>query len=48
MKETEKLRVLFPHSIEHDGEHAEEFRDWAERAGDCSEGTHPELEPATN
>jgi hypothetical protein len=33
MKETEKLRVLLPHWIEHNGEHAGEFREWAERAG---------------
>ena len=29
----EKLRVLLPHWIEHNGEHAKEFRGWAERAG---------------
>lgn len=33
MKETDKLRVLIPHWIEHNGEHAGEFRTWAERAG---------------
>lgn len=33
MKETEKLRVLLPHWIEHNGEHAGEFRDWAQKAG---------------
>ena len=33
MKEIEKLRVLLPHWIEHNGEHAGEFREWAERAG---------------
>ena len=33
MKETDKLRVLLPHWIEHNGEHAGEFRAWAERAG---------------
>ena len=33
MNETEKLRVLLPHWIEHNGEHASEFRDWADRAG---------------
>jgi hypothetical protein len=33
MKEIEKLRVLLPHWIEHNGEHAGEFRKWAERAG---------------
>jgi hypothetical protein len=29
----EKLRVLLPHWIEHNAEHAAEFRQWAERAG---------------
>jgi hypothetical protein len=33
MEETDKLRVLLPHWIEHNGEHAQEFRGWAERAG---------------
>jgi hypothetical protein len=33
MGEFEKLRVLLPHWIEHNGEHAGEFREWAERAG---------------
>jgi len=33
MDEIEKLRVLLPHWIEHNGEHAGEFRAWAERAG---------------
>lgn len=33
MEERKKLRILLPHWIEHNGEHAGEFRDWAERAG---------------
>jgi hypothetical protein len=33
VEETEKLRVLLPHWIEHNGEHAGEFREWAQRAG---------------
>lgn len=33
MEEVEKLRVLIPHWIEHNGEHAEEFRRWAGRGG---------------
>jgi hypothetical protein len=33
MDEIEKLRVLLPHWIEHNGEHAEEFREYAEQAG---------------
>ncbi len=36
MQETDKLRVLIPHWIEHNEEHAEEFRVWAARAGDVS------------
>ena len=36
MKEINKLRVLIPHWIEHNIEHADEFRDWAERAGDAA------------
>lgn len=35
MEETEKLRVLLPHWIEHNGEHAGEFREWAGRAGEA-------------
>lgn len=27
----DKLRILLPHWIEHNSEHAEEFRQWAER-----------------
>jgi hypothetical protein len=33
MSETDKLRVLLPHWIEHNGEHAWEFRKYAEQAG---------------
>ena len=33
MREIDKLRVLLPHWIEHNGEHCGEFRDWADRAG---------------
>jgi hypothetical protein len=33
MKETEKLRVLLPHWIKHNSEHADEFREWAQKAG---------------
>jgi hypothetical protein len=29
----DKLRVLLPHWIDHNGEHAKEFRQWAGRAG---------------
>ena len=33
MEEQKKLRVLLPHWIEHNGEHAGDFRKWAEHAG---------------
>jgi hypothetical protein len=29
----ERLRVLLPHWLEHNGDHADEFRRWASRAG---------------
>jgi predicted metallo-beta-lactamase superfamily hydrolase len=31
----EKLRILLPHWIEHNTEHAAKFRQWAERAGEA-------------
>jgi hypothetical protein len=31
-KDEEKLRALLPHWIEHNAEHAAEFRQWAEKA----------------
>ncbi len=33
MTEREKLAILLPHWIEHNEEHAAEFRRWAEQAG---------------
>jgi hypothetical protein len=39
VNEQEKLRVLIPHWIEHNHEHAEEFRRWAGQAGSAA----PEL-----
>jgi antirestriction protein ArdC len=33
VSEREKLLVLLPHWIEHNEEHAAEFRRWAEQAG---------------
>jgi len=30
--DVEKLRILLPHWMEHNAEHADEFRTWAERA----------------
>jgi len=35
MNEAEKLRVLIPHWIEHNQEHAAEFRKWADQAGEA-------------
>lgn len=37
MNDIEKLRVLLPHWIEHNAEHADEFLTWAERARKSSE-----------
>jgi hypothetical protein len=37
MNETEKLSVLIPHWVEHNNEHAQEFRDWAARAGETAQ-----------
>jgi hypothetical protein len=31
MNEVDKLRVLIPHWIEHNDEHANEFRSWADK-----------------
>jgi hypothetical protein len=36
MNELEKLRVLIPHWIEHNEEHAAEFKRWAESAGEAA------------
>jgi len=36
MNELDKLRVLIPHWIEHNEEHADEFRRWAEQAGEVA------------
>jgi hypothetical protein len=38
MTEQQKLGVLLPHWIEHNEEHAAEFRAWAERAGPARGG----------
>jgi len=35
MNELEKLRILIPHWIEHNTEHSDEFREWAEKAGEA-------------
>jgi len=32
MTDLQKLLILLPHWIEHNAEHAAEFREWAERA----------------
>ena len=36
MNEQDKLRVLIPHWIEHNREHAGEFQQWAEGAGEAA------------
>lgn len=36
MDERQKLRVLIPHWIEHNQEHAQEFLNYAETAGDAA------------
>ena len=36
MNEVEKLRVLIPHWMEHNDEHAEEYRRWAQEATEAS------------
>ena len=35
--EIEKLRILLDHWIEHNKEHGDEFRQWAEKARDLGE-----------
>ena len=42
MTEREKLQALLPHWIEHNAEHAAEFRRWARVAS----GAEPEIEAA--
>jgi hypothetical protein len=32
MTDQDKLRAMLPHWIEHNAEHAADFRDWAEKA----------------
>lgn len=32
MEEKDKLRILIPHWVAHNNEHANEFRDWASRS----------------
>ncbi len=36
MNEIEKLRMLIPHWIEHNEEHADEYQRWAEKAAEAS------------
>ena len=38
MEEVDKLRILIPHWIGHNTEHADEFRAWADRAGKAAAG----------
>jgi hypothetical protein len=44
MTEQEKLRTLLPHWIEHNAEHAIEFRRWVELAGEAA----ADIEAAAN
>ncbi len=37
MDETTKLRMLLPHWIEHNGEHAQEFREYAARSPEAGD-----------
>ena len=37
MKESEKLRALIPHWIDHNHEHAAEYLKWAEKVGEAEE-----------
>ena len=37
MIEIDKLRMLLPHWIEHNAEHAAEFKRWADQAGPAQE-----------
>lgn len=37
--EKEKLRILLNHWVQHNREHAQEFRHWAEKAGEWGQGT---------
>jgi len=36
MNEVEKLQVLIPHWMEHNDEHAEEYRRWVKEAAEAS------------
>jgi hypothetical protein len=36
MGEVEKLRLLIPHRIEHNQEYVDEYRCWAETAGEAT------------
>ena len=38
-KELKKLEILLEHWVEHNEEHAGEFREWAEKSKDLSGGT---------
>jgi len=37
MDESTKLRMLLPHWIEHNGEHAEEFKEYAAQSADVGD-----------
>jgi hypothetical protein len=44
MIEVEKLRVLIPYWIEHNQEHTEEYRRWANQAGVATSEIHSAIE----
>lgn len=47
MNEQEKLKVLIPHWIEHNQEHAQEFLRFIEAAGDAAVDLHEASEKMT-
>ena len=42
----EKLRILLDYWIEHNGEHEQEFRDWADKAASSSAEVAKQLQKA--
>ncbi|RKY82505.1 hypothetical protein DRQ11_14305 [candidate division KSB1 bacterium] len=42
----EKLQVLLDYWIEHNGEHEQEFRDWADKVGSLSANVTRQLQAA--
>ncbi|MBU0480178.1 MAG: hypothetical protein KKG47_03635 [Proteobacteria bacterium] len=46
MSETDKLRVLLPHWIEHNNSHIAEFTKWKQVAADCGKDLAEGIEEA--